>query len=321
MSDIFDIKNFKPMLIGRESPPFDDENYIFELKWDGERCVAYLDPSGVTELRNKRNERMLLKVPELSGLHRQVSGKCILDGELFIIKNGKPDFAEIQRRSLMSDPFRIKIAGNMYPASFIAFDILYHEGKETLRLPLMERKALLQKTVTDSPRLAISRYIQTQGTALFEQAKARSLEGIVGKLKDSIYTPDKRTTSWVKIKALMDDDFIVCGYIPKEGSMNSIVLGQYRDSCLVYKGHVTLGVGGQAFETILRHPKRETAPFPEFPAGHDNERAYWLEPTLVCTVKFMHYTKGGGMRQPVFKGLRTDKAATECLDKMAGENL
>ena len=323
--DLFTLKNIKPMLIGRDSPPFDDPGYIYELKWDGERCLAYLDPAGVsneesggqTELRNKRNMKMLPKVPELSGLHQQVNARCILDGELFILKDGKPDFSEIQRRSLMSNPFRIKLAGDMYPASFIAFDILYYQDHATFQMPLMARKELLSRIVTDSPRMAVSRYIEDQGTALFEQAKSQALEGIVAKRRNSIYVPDKRTTDWVKIKALLDDDFVVCGYIPKEGSMNSIVLGQYKNGVLVYKGHVTLGVGGQAFETILRHTRMDQSPIPQVPAGHGNEIAAWLEPTLVCTVKFMQYTKGGGMRQPVFKGLRADKTAMDCIDKFS----
>lgn len=333
--DLFTLKNLKPMLIGRDSLPFDDPEYIYELKWDGERCLAYLDPSdltahilpeqnqpgllgqassGQTELRNKRNLKMLPKVPELSGLHRQVNARCILDGELFILKDGKPDFSEIQRRSLMSNPFRIKIAGDMNPASFIAFDILYYQDHTTFHMPLMERKELLRQVVTDSPRMAVSRFIEGQGTALFEHTKSQSLEGIVAKQKDSIYIPDKRTTTWIKMKALLDDDFVVCGYIPKEGSMNSIVLGQYNNGVLIYKGHVTLGVGGQAFETILRHTRTDQPPIPQIPRGHGNDNAIWLEPTLVCTVKFMQYTKGGGMRQPVFKGLRTDKAASDCIE-------
>ena len=118
------------------------------------------------------------------------------------------------------------------------------------------------------------------------------------------------------MKALLDDDFVVCGYIPKEGSMNSIVLGQYNNGVLIYKGHVTLGVGGQAFETILRHTRTDQPPIPQIPLGHGNDNAIWLEPTLVCTVKFMQYTKGGGMRQPVFKGLRTDKAVSDCIENL-----
>ena len=113
----------------------------------------------------------------------------------------------------------------------------------------------------------------------------------------------------------MDDDFVVCGYIDKGEHLISIVLGQYRAQKLVYKGHVTLGVGGETFAAIRAQPQMIEPPFIQSaPAGHGNEKAVWLEPTLVCTVAFMHRTKNGGMRQPVCKGLRWDKSPLECVE-------
>lgn len=315
MMDLFDSKNIKPMLIGKEMAPFDDPNYIYELKWDGERCVAYLEPGRPPELRNKRNVRMLSKVPELAVISKQVKKRCILDGELFILKDSRPDFSLIQRRSLMSDRFKIELDSKHNPATFSAFDVLYYDCQETMLLPLMERKALLDKSITDGPRMAISRYVEGQGTSLFNFAAERGLEGIVAKVKDSIYIQDKRTTDWIKMKVMMEEDYVVCGYILKSNHMTSIVLGQYRGNTLIYKGHVTMGVSGQAFDIISRHPTLLSAPFIAYPAGHGNDRAVWLSPDLVCIVKFMHHTKSGGMRQPVFKGLRFDKAASECIEK------
>lgn len=312
--DLFESKNIKPMLIGKEMAPFDDPNYIYELKWDGERCVAYLEPGKPPELRNKRNVRMLIKVPELAEIGKQVKKRCILDGELFILKDGRPDFSLIQRRSLMSDRFKIDLDSKHNPATFSAFDILYYDCQETMLLPLMERKALLTKAITDGPRMAISRYVEGQGTALFNFALERELEGIVAKTKDSIYIQDKRTTDWIKMKVMMEEDYVVCGYILKGNHMTSIVLGQYRGDTLIYKGHVTMGVSGQAFDIISKHSTLPAAPFIAYPAGHGNERAVWLSPDLVCIVKFMHHTKSGGMRQPVFKGLRFDKMAKECIE-------
>nr|DAW03131.1 MAG TPA: Thermostable DNA ligase [Caudoviricetes sp.] len=313
--DLFDSKNIKPMLIGKEMAPFDDPNYIYELKWDGERCVAYLEPGKPPELRNKRNVRMLGKVPELEQICRQVKKRCILDGELFILKDGRPDFSLIQRRSLMSDRFKIDLDSKHNPATFSAFDVLYYDCQETMLLPLMERKALLAKSITDGPRMAISRYVDGQGTPLFDFAVERELEGIVAKVKDSIYIQGKRTADWIKMKVMMEEDYVVCGYILKSNHMTSIVLGQYRGNNLIYKGHVTMGVSGQAFDIISRHSTLTTAPFIAYPAGHGNDRAIWLSPELVCIVKFMHHTKSGGMRQPVFKGLRFDKTAAECVEK------
>lgn len=311
----YDERNIKPMLIGADGEAFDSQEYLYETKWDGERCIAYLDPKAGSELRNKRDLKMLPKVPELGNLHKQVKGRCILDGELMVLKNGKPDFFEIQKRSLMSNQFKIELAAKQYPASFIVFDILYDGDRDLTILPLLERKQYLQKAIkAESGRMAISRYIEERGIDFFEVAKKQGLEGIVAKRKDSIYIQGKRTKDWIKIKNLLDDDFVICGYIYKENNMISLVLGQYLEEELVYKGHVTLGVGGASFEAIKNHPHREQPSFSKpVPAG--NEAARWIRPDLVCTVKFMEYTPGGGMRQPVFKGLRQDKAASQCIVK------
>ena len=309
MGDLFVEKTVKPMLIGVEGDAFDSPDYLYELKLDGIRCIAYLDGNG-TDLRNKRSMKLLTKVPELSEIHRQIKCRCILDGELTIIKDGKPDFSLIQRRSLMSNPLKIQLAAQQNSACFTAFDILYHNDCLVTGLPLTERKQLLQSVVEEeSPRFAISRYIEQRGQAFYQLAKEKELEGIVAKRKDSRYYFDKRTKDWIKCKYLKDDDFVVCGYIYKENHMTSIVLGQYQDNCLIYKGHVTLGVGGEPFRKIRAIPHRDTPPFPIL-AG--NESAVWVEPSMVCTVKYMTKTETGGMRQPVFKGLREDKTPQEC---------
>lgn len=313
MSDLFTDKNIKPMLIADEKDAFDSPDYLYELKLDGERCIAYLDAAFGTELRNKRNVKMLSKVPELADLHTHIKSRCILDGELAVIKDGRPDFSEIQRRSLMSNPLKIELAAKQSPACFTAFDILYYLDHPVTDLPLTERKKLLQSVIDhESSRFAVSRFIERQGIAFYQLAAAQDLEGIVAKRKDSLYHTDKRTKDWIKCKNLKDDDFVVCGYIPKENNMTSIVIGQYDNQKLVYKGHVTLGVGGDSFKKIKELPKRSDPPFP-VPTG--NENAAWIDPLLVCTVKYMEKTSTGGLRQPVFKGLREDKNPEDCISK------
>ena len=250
MTDIWETKNIRPMLIGTEGQPFDSDEYIYELKLDGERCIAYLDRDK-TILKNKRNILMLPKVPELAEIHKNVNVRCILDGELAVIKDGRPDFFEIQKRSMMSNPVKIDMAAKKYPACFTAFDILYYENRQVTDLPLTERKELLQKAViSENGRFAVSRFIEKNGIQFYALAEQQDWEGIVAKRKDSKYYFDKRTKDWIKIKYLQDDDFVVLGYVPKENSMNSIILGQYSNGQLVYKGHVTLGVGGEPFRRI-----------------------------------------------------------------------
>lgn len=313
MTDIWETKNIRPMLIGTEGQPFDSDEYIYELKLDGERCIAYLDRDK-TILKNKRNILMLPKVLELAEIHKNVNVRCILDGELAVIKDGRPDFFEIQKRSMMSNPVKIDMAAKKYPACFTAFDILYYENRQVTDLPLTERKELLQKAViSENGRFAVSRFIEKNGIQFYALAEQQELEGIVAKRKDSKYYFDKRTKDWIKIKYLQDDDFVVLGYVPKENSMNSIILGQYSNGQLVYKGHVTLGVGGEPFRRIKTLNKTD-CPFSEIPKG--NENAVWVTPELVCTVKYMMKTESGGMRQPVFKGLREGKSPEECIDNI-----
>lgn len=312
MADIWESKDIKPMLIGSEGQPFDSEDYIFELKLDGERCIAYLDKDR-TILKNKRSILMLPKVPELSDIHKCVNVRCILDGELAVIKNGKPDFYEIQKRSMMSSPTKISLSSREFPACFTAFDILYHDNRQVTDLSLTERKSLLQNAViSEKDRFAVSRYIERNGTAFFALTEQQELEGIVAKRKDSRYYFDRRTKDWIKIKHMEDDDFVVLGFVPKENSMNAVILGQYRNSDLVYKGHVSFGVGGESFH-MIRNLRKTDCPFSSVPS--DNDNAVWIEPTLVCTVKYMSRTESGGMRQPVFKGIREDKLPEECIER------
>lgn len=307
--DIFESKSIKPMLIKDMKEPFNSPDYIYELKLDGIRCIAYLNESA-TELRNKRNDILLPRYPELSDIHVFAKGKCILDGELVILKNGVPDFFEVQRRSLMSDKFKIELAARQHPACYVAFDILYLNNKELTDLPLLRRKEILEEIINEDAKLAISRYIVEHGMELFNLAKRQNLEGVVAKVKDSKYYFDKRTKDWIKFKYLADRDFVICGYIIKEKGITSLIIGQYRDTELLYKGHVTFGVRSN-FASEYNVKKIDSSPFRLTPSG--NEEAIWLEPKLVCVVQYMPNEKGM-LRQPVLKGIRDDKDPLDCQE-------
>ncbi len=313
--DPFLSRAYQPMLIGADSGPFDDPQYTYELKLDGERCLAYLDPGVGTALINKRSLSLLDRFPELASLHRQVDKRCVLDGELIVpAADGSPDFAQVQRRSLLSNRFKIELAAQRQPASLVAFDLLWLDGREFTAKPLEERCDTLAQTVYESQRLALSRRFSQGGRSLFALACERGLEGIVAKRRGSLYTPGKRTRDWVKIKNLQDDDFVVCGFIRKEQNVTSLVLGQYDNGgTLRYRGHVTLGVSGPDFRRIESAPRTDKAPCVPVPRGSGNERAIWLEPTLVCKVRYLHETGSGGLRHPNFAGLRDDKAPHDCL--------
>ncbi len=287
------------MLLTEEKEPFDSPDYLFELKMDGIRCLAYLG-AGMTDLRNKENIALLPLYPELAGLCNQAGGNVILDGELVIMAGGKPDFEKLQRRSLMSDAFKIRLAKDMDPVTYVAFDILYSKGRELYGLPLSERKRLLNEAVRENERLAVSRVTAGQGVALYSLAESMDLEGIVAKRAGSLYSPGKRTKDWVKIKYMQEEDFIAAGYIPKEGSLLSLVLCSQAEGGLQYEGHVTLGVSREQVRKMATSPR---CPFGLVPPG--NEGAVWFDTMPLCTVKYMKRTSKGSMRQPVFKGFRT----------------
>lgn len=141
MENPFLEKTLKPMLIGKEQPAFDDANYLYELKLDGIRCLAYLDDK--TDLRNKRSFSLLSRFPELTQLHKQVRKHCVLDGELYVYHDGQVDFFTMQRRALTSDTFKVRLASKQYPAVYTAFDILYYDDHFVVNEPLYKRKALL----------------------------------------------------------------------------------------------------------------------------------------------------------------------------------
>lgn len=305
--DIFHTKGIRPMLIAEMQEPFDSDKYIYEIKWDGIRSVSYLDTDN-TDIRNKRDIRTIQHYPELENIHLQVNEKCILDGEIAVIKDGLQDFYEVQRRSILSDPLKIQLSAKMNPVTYIAFDVIYYKNKLVTDLPLMERKKLLDSLVTDNERICKSQYIEQNGIALFDAAKSQGLEGIVAKRKESLYLFGKESKNWIKCKVMKSEDFVLCGYFVRENNMTSYILGQYQGSRLIYKGHVSLGaslkkLNQYPYEIITKSPFKNPPP--------EDEGATWIKPELVCEVEYMPTSKDG-YRQATCKAIRTDKLAIEC---------
>ncbi len=301
MADLFKDKNISPMLLYEVKEPFDDKDYIYELKLDGIRCIAYIGSNVI--LQNKRFKDVTEIYPELSEMNKCVKKNAVLDGELVALTDGKPDFYALQKRSLMSDKFRIQLAAKKNPVQFAAYDILYYDGKDLTDKPLMERKEILQEKVKEGNGLSISRYIEEKGIAFFELAKAQDLEGIVAKKKDGLYHIGKRTHDWVKIKVMQDEDLLVLGFQPDEDGMpKDLILGYYDEKGeLICRGKVYLGVSKEERAFVLKFAKKNTVKRSWF---EKYKNAIWLKPELVGTAHFMHETESGGMRQPVWKGLK-----------------
>ena len=253
------------MLLNEVKEPFDDDDYIYELKLDGIRCVAYIEPKSVT-LQNKRFKDLTDIYPELSDMCKCVKKRVILDGELVVLTDGKPDFYALQKRSLMGDKFRISLAAKKNPVQFVAYDILYFDGKDLTDKPLMERKAILSKAVTEGYNLSVSRWIEKNGVAFFELAKKENLEGIVAKKKDGLYQIGKRTSEWIKIKVMQDEDLLVLGYQPDDdGKVKDLILGYYDESGeLKCRGKVYLGVSKAEQKIISDYAKKNMVNRPWF---------------------------------------------------------
>ena len=294
--DLFTEKNIAPMLIAQMQEPFNDPDWIYELKLDGCRCIAYLEKDR-TILRNKRSMELLPRFPELKDIHAFVKDRCILDGELVVMINGVPEFYELQKRTLMTSPVKISMAAGLLPASFVAYDCLQINDKVLLDTPLMERKTILQELVRENEKIAISRYIEEKGTELYALTVQKELEGVVAKRKNSLYFQGKRTKDWIKFKRMADKEFVICGYEP--GQMTSLILGEYQDGTLVYVGTVTMGVRRE----LTRILKKSTCPFLAIPQG--KEQVVWCKPEYMGTVEYMPNTMDA-LRQPVFKGIRDD---------------
>ncbi len=305
MSDLFKDKNISPMLLHEVKKPFDDEDYIHELKLDGIRCVAYIEPKSVI-LQNKRFKDLTPIYTELLNICGCVKKHVILDGELVVMTDGKPDFYALKRRSLMTDSFKISLAAKKNPVQFVAYDILYYNGKDLTDLPLLKRKEILAENVKEGFNLSISRYVSTYGVAFFELAKKENLEGIVSKKKDGLYHIGKRTHDWVKVKVMRDEDLLVLGYQPDDdGNVKDLILGYYDDKGeLKCRGKVYLGISKEERRIVAQFAKKNTVKRPWF---DKYKNVVWLKPQLVGTAHFMQETENGGMRQPVWKGLREDK--------------
>ena len=304
--DIFETKNISPMLLEHISEPFNSEDYIFELKLDGIRCLAYLDERQ-TILKNKRNKDVTDVYPELKQIHKQIKKRCILDGELVSLnKDGSPNFFALQKRSLLTDKFRIELEMEKNKVNFVAYDILYLDDKQTTNLTLTERKKLLKNNIKENEILSISRIVENEGIKLFELTQQLSLEGIVAKKKNSTYQIGKRSKDWIKIKNLIDEDFYICGLMfDEDNQIKDLVLTTKVNGKYINRGKVYLNISKDEQNFILKFALKHTKNKPLFDIYSD-KNILWIEPKLVCTVQYMMLTKDGNMRQPVFKGLRTD---------------
>ena len=306
-----------PMLATLVDEPFDDDEWLFEIKWDGYRAICTVDEKGAISLISRNGLDFLGKFPELDELRNAwTTLPIVVDGEIVSLDDeGRSSFQRLQE-SLNSRRGAERPKKARKPLMFAAFDLLYADGKDLRRTPLEERKALLERCVADPAIVLYSKHVAGAGRALFEQAQQRHLEGIIGKKRDSLYQ-ERRTRDWVKIKAQLMQEFAIGGYTEPRGSRSgfgSLLLGLYDKGKFYYVGHVGTGFDAKTLQSMTRDLKkieRKTSPFVN--PVEANTKAHFVEPELVAEVRFTEWTRDGLLRQPAFLGLRLDKDPKGCV--------
>jgi ATP-dependent DNA ligase len=261
---------------------------------------------GKVRLQSRKLTESTVRYPDIVGALRQLHGEAVLDGEIIAVIDGKPSFEKVLERELVSAPEKVAIRARQYPAIFVAFDILYLNGRELLPVPLLERRQLLSELVSGCPTDAVveSTYILEHGLAYFQEAADRGLEGIVAKRLDSPYVPGKRTSYWIKIKVQRTLDCVVLGTIiePETGRVKSLVLGAYREKQIVWLGNVGSGLDTKTLEGLANELGSLECEAPEGISVSAPGEIRWLSPALVARVKYLELTREGRLRAPVFVG-------------------
>lgn len=310
------LPRLKPML-AVQGQAFDSDDYLYEIKWDGYRGLAYLEDQ--TTLLSRNQLDLTPRFPELQGLHLRVQKKpTILDGEIVILQDGKPSFSALQTRGKISDLLKVKRLSRQIPATFIAFDILYKGGENVMGLTTRQRKMLLEEIVEQGPDLILSQYVMGSGIDFYQAVTTAGLEGVVAKRLDSPYLSGKRSPAWRKIRMVHSGEWVICGWEKGEGkrSLGSLILAGNRDGRWVYMGKVGTGFTREEEARLLEmlKPLQISAPVFTPPRGEFRQPA-WVRPEWVCEVAFSEISPDGRLRHPSYKGIRQDKVPQECTVK------
>jgi bifunctional non-homologous end joining protein LigD len=320
-----------PMLATPTAKAFDNPDWLFEIKWDGYRAVAFMENDRVRLVSRNQNE-LTTQFSELGSLPQFVRAeRAILDGEIVALdEEGRPSFSLMQQRTGFQPGKRRLPRREGVPVIYYAFDLLYLDGFDLRRLALEQRKQLLQDRIEGDGNDVIhfSDHYAEKGLDLFEAAKQRGLEGIVAKKRSSAYQ-EKRSTDWLKIKITQRQECVIGGYTDPEGSreyFGALVLGLYdRQERLIHVGQAGTGFDHKALKEVfawLQPLKTRQNPFYGEIGGL--RKVQFVRPQLVAEIKFAEWTHEsaeGGMklRAPVFMGLRADKSAEECrLEEAVG---
>lgn len=318
-------KAIKPMLATLVDEPFDNEEWQYEVKWDGYRALASLN-KGKVELLSRNNKSFNDRFYPIYKLLQNWSINAVIDGELLVLnEKGISNFGTLQN-------WRSEADGELV---FYVFDILWYEGKNLTGLTLVERQAILNEVLpTDDDRIRISKVFDTSGIDFFDAAGRIGLEGIMAKRKSSTYLVNKRSKDWLKIKVSKRQEVIIAGFTRNEDTsklFSSLILAVWENEQLTYVGKVGTGFSdadqkkmmAQFEPYIVNKSPFTVAPdvnkLSRFQHKQLNAKATWMKPELVCEVAFTEVTDDGVFRHPSFQGMRNDKDAKEVVREKAAD--
>ena len=311
------------MLAETRERAFSKPGWIFELKLDGYRMLAARE-NDAPRLVTRRGNDATPAFPELArALAALPFEGLVLDGEVVVLdESGRPSFQRLQNRAKLSRAPDIKHAAVEAPASLYLFDLLACEGFDLRPLPLLKRKSILARLLPRTGPLRYLEHFEKTGQALFEEVRKLGLEGIVAKKADSPYRAG-RSEQWLKIRADRADDFVVVGFTRPKGSrggFGALHLAGYVDGKLVYAGRAGSGFTAMQLQEVAAALERTRRPDPPCTGPIPTDQGHtWVEPTLVCEVRYKEWTDDGLLRQPVFVRFRDDKPVTECVIQRRGE--
>ena len=313
-----------PMLAESIEEPFDGEDWLFEIKWDGYRAIAFIS-DGKARLVSRNQNDLTPRYPELADLPRFIKAKnAILDGEVVALDDeGRASFSLMQQRTGFRPGGKRAASNAGVPVLYYAFDLLYLDGYDWRRVPLESRKRKLESLLETGDGLRYSDHYEQRGKALFDIARQKGLEGILAKKRASFYE-ERRSREWLKIKITHRIECVVGGYTEPEGSrahFGSLVLGLYdAKKRLVHVGQVGSGFDQKLLAEIWKTlQKLQTKKNPFFGEVEALRKVSFVKPELVAEVEYAEWTGGTNdgagpkLRAPVFMGLRDDKDPKECL--------
>ncbi|TRO51188.1 hypothetical protein E2P61_06795 [Candidatus Bathyarchaeota archaeon] len=308
---------YKPMRAVPAPMPFSSDAWIFEIKWDGFRAIAYVNEK--ISLRSRTGKELKNVFPELGEL-KQLASNVVVDGEIVVVKNGKNDFQALLERTQAKSLLEIDLLAKRSPVVYVIFDILEKDNVPLVNLPLTERKKILKASIKEGNHVLLSDFVDEKGEAYYELVLKKGLEGIVAKKKGSLYEQDARSGSWLKIKKLGTCDCLILGYTRGSGirseTFGALLLGLYNDKELIYMGKVGTGFSKATLRTIsdkFKQLKTNAAPI----SLDISDEVTWLKPEIICEVSYQAITKDGRLRMPRFNRLRHDKLPSECtLDQI-----